>query len=233
MKKNVQDVTVHTVPLNDETDVKLNVQGKNAQIKLEVNTITRGHIFPPQLLQVVDSGQEEFGKFAVINVVALAELYGGKICAAINRQHPRDVFDVKLLFENEGITNEIWDGVKIGLISHYKPIYELLFPILKDQKSAFDNQFAGMTLVKFSYDDYIQTRTVLIEILQNRLTADDIKFLLSFEQGEPDWNLFPLPILKDLPAIKWKLLNFEKLKRNNPKKHNLWVEKLSQSLEKK
>ncbi len=113
MKKNVQDVTVHTVPLNDETDVKLNVQGKNAQIKLEVNTITRGHIFPPQLLQVVDSGQEEFGKFAVINVVALAELYGGKICAAIDRQHPRDVFDVKLLFENEGITNETWDGVKL------------------------------------------------------------------------------------------------------------------------
>ena len=122
IEKNLPDVKVHTVPLNGGTDVKLNVQGKNAQIKIEVNTITRGNVFPTELMTVVDSVQDEFDKFAAINVVSMAELYGGKICAAIDRQHPRDVFDVKLLIENEGITDEIWDGVKLGLISHYKPI---------------------------------------------------------------------------------------------------------------
>ena len=151
IEKNVPEVKVQTVPLNGGTDVKLNCQGKNAQIKIEVNTITRGNVFPTQLMQVVDSVQDEFGKFAAINMVSLAELYGGKICAAIDRQHPRDVFDVKLLLENEGLTDEIWDGVKIGMISHYKPINELLSPILKDQKSVFDNQFAGMTSVEFTY----------------------------------------------------------------------------------
>lgn len=230
LEKNIPDITVHAVPLGDGSDVKLNVQRKGAQIKIEVNTITRGHVFPLELMQVVESVQDKFDRFAAINVISLAELYGGKICAAIDRQHPRDVFDVKLLLENEGITDEIWDGVKIGLISHYKPIHELLFPILKDQKSAFDNQFAVMTEVEFTYDDYERTRGILIENLQKRLTDNDKKFLLSFENGEPQWNLFPHPILKDLPAVKWKLLNIQKLKNVNSPKHDQMITDLKNSL---
>lgn len=67
--KFLPEVKVHTVRLNGEADVKLNCQSNNAQIKIEVNTITRGNVFPTQLMQVADSVQEEFGKFAAINVV--------------------------------------------------------------------------------------------------------------------------------------------------------------------
>lgn len=226
LEKNFSGVKINSVPLSGGTDVKLNCQGKGAQIKIEVNTITRGNVFPTQLMQVVDSVQDEFDKFAAAKVVSMAELYGGKICAAIDRQHPRDLFDVKLLLENEGFTNEIWEGVKIGLISHYKPISELLSPILKDQKSAFDNQFAGMTAVEFSYNDYETTRALLIQTIGERLTSEDKQFLLSFEGGEPNWKLFPIPVLKDLPAIQWKLINIAKLKENNPQKHEQMVKNL-------
>lgn len=219
IEKNLPDVKVHTVPLNEGTDVKLNVQGKTGQIKIEVNSITRGIVFPAKLMPVVDLVQEEFGKFAAINVVSMAELYGSKICAAIDRQHPRDMFDVKLLLDNEGFIDDIWEGFKIGLISHYKPINELLSPILKDQKSAFDNQFSGMAVVGFSYEDYKQTRATLLETIREQLSDDDKKFLLSFENGAPAWDLFPHAVLKDLPAVKWKLLNIHKLKNDNPKKH--------------
>lgn len=230
LEKNVPDLKIHTVPLNGGTDIKLNIQGKNAQIKIEVNTVSRGNVFPIKLMQVVKSVQEEFDKFAAIHVVSLAELYGGKVCAAIDRQHPRDLFDVKLLMENEGITNEIWDGIKIGLISHHKPISELLSPILKDQKSAFDNQFTGMTTLVFSYKDYEQTRATLLETIQKRLSDDDKKFLCSFENGEPEWNLFPHSVLKDLPAVKWKLINIKKLKKDNPKKHEQMIAELKRTL---
>ena len=223
IEKNVQGVKIHTVPLNGRTDVKLNCQGQNAQIKIEVNTITRGNVFDTELMQVVESVQDEFDKFAAINVVSMAELYGGKICAAVDRQHPRDIFDVKYLLKNEGFTNDIWNGFKVGLISHYKPINELLFPVLKDQKSAFDNQFAGMSTINFSYKDYESIRNILIEIIQKLLTNDDKRFLLSFETGEPNWDLFPIPVLKDLPAIKWKLLNIHKLKKSNNKKHQQMI----------
>lgn len=228
--KYLPEVKVNTVRLNGEADVKLNCQSNNAQIKIEVNTITRGNVFPTQLMQVADSVQEEFGKFAAINVVSLAELYGGKICAAIDRQHPRDIFDVKLLLENEGLTQEIWDGLKIGIISHYKPIYELLSPILKDQKSAFDKQFAGMTSVEFTYNDYEETRAFLIDSIQKRLSDDEKQFLVSFEMGSPDWRLFQIPVLKNLPAIKWKLQNIINLKENNIKKHERMIENLKETL---
>jgi predicted nucleotidyltransferase component of viral defense system len=230
IERNIQGVTVHTVSLNGGTDVKLNCQGQNAQIKIEVNTITRGNVFDTELMQVAESVQDEFDKFAAINVVSMAELYGGKICAAIDRQHPRDIFDVKLLLENEGFTNDIWSGFKVGLISHYKPINELLAPVLKDQKLAFDNQFEGMSTIDFSYVDYINTRDTLIELIQEHLTNEDKKFFLSFEIGEPDWGLFPIPVLKELPAIKWKLLNIQKLKESNINKHQQIIDNLKSTL---
>ena len=120
--------------------------------------------------------------------------------------------------EQRRATDEIWQGFRIGLISHYKPISELLSPVLKDQKSAFENQFAGMARGDFSYEDYKVTRDKLISIIGERLTEQDKKFLLSFESGEPDWKLFPISVLKDLPAIQWKLLNINKLKKDNAKK---------------
>lgn len=230
ISNNIPEVSVHPVPLKGGTDVKLNCQSRNAQIKIEVNAITRGNIFPTQLMQVVDSVQDEFGKFAAINVVSLAELYGGKICAALDRQHPRDLFDVKLLLENEGLTDDIWEGFKISLISHYRPVNELLTPIQKDQRSAFEKQFAGMTLEPFTYDDYESTRKTLIDSIYQRLTDDDKKFLLSFEAGMPEWDYFPYELIKELPAVKWKLLNIQKLKEANPKKHEEMINSLTKTL---
>ena len=232
LEKNIPGIKVHTVPLSEGSDVKLNCQYKNAQIKIEVNTITRGSVFPTQLMQVVETVQDKFGKFAAVNVVSQAELYGGKICAAIDRQHPRDVFDIKLLLDNEGITNDIWQGFLIGLISHYKPVSELLSPILKDQKSAFNNQFSGMTFVEFTYEDYEQTRKRLIEAIQQHLSDTEKKFLLGFENGEPDWSLFPVKNAKDLPAVKWKLHNIQKLKKFNRIKHERKVNILKEVLKK-
>jgi predicted nucleotidyltransferase component of viral defense system len=230
IETNIKGVNANLVSHGSGSDVKLNCQGHDAQIKIEVNTITRGIVYPTKLLQVVDPIQEEFDKFAAIKVVSMAELYGGKICAAIDRQHPRDIFDVKLLLENEGLTDGIWEGFKVGLISHYKPIGELLSPILKDQKSAFDNQFAGMTNSEFSYEDYEKTRSLLITTIQKLLSEDEKKFLISFETGEPLWELFPIPLLKDLPAIKWKLLNIRKLIETKPEKHHQMVEVLESTL---
>ncbi|MFH2094118.1 MAG: nucleotidyl transferase AbiEii/AbiGii toxin family protein [Bacteroidota bacterium] len=230
IEKNLQDVSVNTVPLNYGPDVKLNCQSRNAQIKIEVNTITRGNVFETQLMQVVSPARKEFKKFAAINVISKAELYGGKICAALDRQHPRELFDVKLLFENEGITNEIWLAFMIGLISHYRPINELLFPRLQDKRSAFDMQFAGMTFIDFSYDDFESTRGELIHGIQGKLDKNSVDFLLSFESGEPDWKLFPIEKAKELPAVKWKLLNNKKLRETNHDKQKAQLENFRKQL---
>jgi len=150
--ESIPDTTVNN-HIIEGNDVKLFIQSKNAQIKIEVNTTTRGHLYPVKLLQVNETVQERFKKFAVMQLVSDAELYGGKICAALDRQHPRDLFDVFLLFKDSGYNEDIKNGFIQALVSHMRTIHEVLHPHLLDQRSAFDNQFQGMSDVPFSYED--------------------------------------------------------------------------------
>ena len=74
---------------------KLLVAQQRTDIKLEVNLVGRGTIQAPTRMMLCDKAQEIYDLSAVINVVPIGQLYGGKICAALDRQHPRDLFDVK------------------------------------------------------------------------------------------------------------------------------------------
>ena len=229
--KSIPGTTVnnHTIEGND---VKLLVQSRNARIKVEVNTVTRGHLYPVRLLQVNDKVQERFKKFAAIQVVSDAELYGGKICAALDRQHFRDLFDVYLLFEESGYTEDIKNGFIQALVSHMRTIHEVLQPHLLDQRAAFEKQFQGMSDIQFTYDDFKNTRIKLIETVNSSLADPDRSFLLSFKRGNPDWDLFPSGGLKDMPAVQWKLLNLQNLIKSNPGKHKELLSKLEMLLSK-
>ena len=211
-------------------EAKLTCQSSSAQIKIEVNTIIRGHVFPPRIMDIAKSVEAEFQKFVAMTVVSHAELFGGKICAALDRQHPRDMFDIHQLFEHEEFTDEIRLGFIAMLISHSRPIHELISPTLLDQKTVFEHQFAGMTLTSFSYDDYESTRTRLIKEIHDLLTDTDKSFLLSFKSGTPDWELMPLENLRHMPAVQWKLANIVKLKTQNPEKHNAQLKALENTL---
>ncbi len=223
--ESIPDTTVNN-HIIEGNDVKLFIQSKNAQIKIEFNTTTRGHLYPVKLLQVNETVQERFKKFAVMQLVSDAELYGGKICAALDRQHPRDLFDVFLLFKDSGYNEDIKNGFIQALVSHMRTIHEVLHPHLLDQRSAFDNQFQGMSDVPFSYEDFQATREKLIETVNSSLSDLDRSFLLSFKRGYPNWDLFPYAKLKDMPAVHWKLLNLQNLIKSNPDKHKELLSKL-------
>lgn len=210
--------SVNEVAQKDGTVTKLSVQFGEAQIKIEVNTIMRGHLFEPERYVLSPAVQDLFEQFAEITVVSKAELFGGKICAALDRQHPRDLFDVHYLLQNEGLTEEIKYGFISALLSHNRPVHELLSPNLLDQKEIFERQFVGMTNAPFSYDDFEVTRNQLIEESQKILTEEDRVFLISFAEGEPKWSFFPYEKLKKLPAIQWKLQNIQHLIKANPEK---------------
>ena len=210
---------VRIVQQSDGQEAKLTCQIPGAQIKIEVNTVMRGHIFVPQEMNIVETVETEFGRFVSMKVVSSAELFGGKICAALDRQHPRDLFDIHQLFKNGGLTKDIRQGFLIALLSSPRPIHEMIHPNFLDQHRTFETQFAGMTEESFTYDDFEETRERLITDIHTGFTDKDRQFLLNFKSGEPDWSLFPHDKLKDLPAVKWKLANIQKLKENNPEKH--------------
>jgi len=207
------------VAQSDGQETKLTCQTSNAQIKVEVNTTIRGVLLPPRQMDVCGAVEDQFGRFVSVGVVSHAELFGGKICAALDRQHPRDLFDVKHMLDNEGLTDEIRMGVIAGLLSHSRPIHEMIAPNFLDQRQVFENQFEGMAFTQFTYGDFEATREELVQEISKGWTDNDREFLLSFKRGEPEWSLYPLENLQRMPAVQWKLLNIQKLKEQNPEKY--------------
>lgn len=78
-----------------------------ATVKVETSPVACGAVFAPNRRRVSTAVEDAFG-FAETVVVSFEDLYGGKIVAALDRQHPRDLFDIKQLYENEGLTNDLF-----------------------------------------------------------------------------------------------------------------------------
>lgn len=229
LEKSIPGISATAVSRESE-DAKINCQLKGAQIKIEVNTTTRGTINNPTIMRVDKKVEKFFGRFAAINVVSIAELFGGKICAALDRQHPRDLFDVRLMLDNEGFTEDIKTGFLVALISHMRPINELLNPTFIDQRHTFETQFSGMSDISFSYEDFERTRKELFSEINTKLSVEDRVFLVSFKEAEPIWDFFSVRNAHELSAIRWKFQNIERLKRENPKKHMDLVNALEKTL---
>lgn len=206
---------------------KLLLDEHGTTIKIEVNMVGRGLLGETIKAPLCDKAQEEFDVFCAMPIVPLAQLYGGKLCAAIDRQHPRDLFDVKLLLDNEGFTKEIKRGFLFGLVSSNRPTYEMLNPHLQDQRSAFERQFEGMSAEAFSYDDYEATRLQLIDIINTNFDDNDKAFLLSLNRLEPDWSIYDY---QEFPSVKWKILNLEKFKKEKPDSYQQQLSELESIL---
>lgn len=203
--------------------VKLFVQSSQVQVKIEPNELIRGTIYPVEKKNIVSAAAEEFSSFVNMQVLSIADLYGGKICAALDRQHPRDLFDIKLLLENEGITEEIRKAFVVYLASHNRPIHELLNPNFLDIADLYEKDFAGMTTPSVTLNELLLVRNELIATLNNTLTDDERKFLISLKLAEPEWDLLGISEIDKFPAIQWKLQNISKI---DPAKHRLLINKL-------
>jgi hypothetical protein len=137
---------------------------------------------------------------------------------------------VHLLFEESGFTEEVKYGFIEALVSHMRTMFEVLQPHMLDQRSVFERQFKGMSSISFTYEDFEVTRERLIKEVNSSLSDKDRSFLLSFKRGNPAWDLFPVPGLKEMPAAQWKLMNIQSLKNSNPVKHRELIHKLESLL---
>ena len=217
--------TVHTTVLEGAI-VRLTVRSDGVQIKIEVTPVLRGCVYPPEIRSVVEAVENEYG-FAQIQVVSFADLYAGKIVAALDRQHPRDLFDVRDLLANEGITDELRRAFIVYLLSHDRPMAEIVEPTRKQLQDEYARSFEGMTAAPVPLEELEAARETLIAEIVGNMPAAHRHFLLSFERGEPDWDMLGLPNVADLPAVRWRQLNLNKLP---PKKRAALVEALAKAL---
>lgn len=207
---------------------KLQCKLDGATVKIEVNGTKRGLIGETVDMMLCDKAQKEFHMACKARTVSYSQLYGGKMAAALSRQHPRDLFDCKYMEMSS--PDDVKDGFMLCLLGSDKPLIESLQPNLIDQSDALEKQFKGMSDVEFGYSDYEEARNRLIALVDSILTETDKEFLLSFENGTPDWSKCSAGDLSGYPSVKWKLKNIVRLKTENPQKHKQGVEKLQRHL---
>jgi len=209
-------LTVKTVLLKNGAISKLQVYNNHAMIKIEPNFVLRGAVFPCEEKELCDKAQDEFLKFMRVKTLSVADLYGGKICAALDRYHPRDLFDIKLLLENQGLTEEVRQAFIIYLASASRPMHELLEPRITDAsqyefENIFKNEFYGMTTTAITHEELKDIRTHLPLLLLESFTDNERKFLMHLKSGSPNLSLLPLENIEHLPGIQWKLQNINKI----------------------
>ena len=207
--------------------IRLVVSTSDAVIKIEPNRVFRGSVYPTEERDLSPAAQRRFEAFVRVQSLSAADLYGSKLCAALDRQHPRDLFDVKLLLDNEGITQEIRKAFVIYLAGCNRPMNELLSPRIKDIKDVYEEQFVGLSQIDVMLDDLREIQRGLAGVLVRALDDDEKAFLLSMKRGTPEWNRLGIEHLEELPALQWKLLNIRKM---SPDKHREALEKLTRIL---
>ena len=143
-------------------DTRVLVRRGGVEVKVETSPVTRGVVNDPEILPVSEAVEDRFG-FAEIQVVAFEDLFAGKLHAALDRQHPRDLYDVKLLYENEGFTDALFRTFLIYVASSGRPPHELLSPNLIELDQPYAREFEGMTSVPVPLEDLIETRAQLID----------------------------------------------------------------------
>ncbi|OFZ79478.1 MAG: hypothetical protein A2583_03520 [Bdellovibrionales bacterium RIFOXYD1_FULL_53_11] len=206
---------------------KLDVIAFDQPVRIEPNATLRGAVLATEVRPLVKRCQTEFSLSVEARTLNFAELYAGKICAALDRQHPRDLYDVRLLLSNEGLTDAIRRTFVVYLCGHDRPISEMFEPTRKDIRSLYETDLAGMTTDDVSHKDLLDTREQLITTLSNTLTGNERNFLVSIKEGDPKWDLLGIPGIERLPSIQWKLMNIKKMA---PKKHKEALARLKTKL---
>ncbi|MDP3749844.1 MAG: nucleotidyl transferase AbiEii/AbiGii toxin family protein [Phenylobacterium sp.] len=189
---------------------KLVVGRGDVQVKIEVTPVLRGCAYPPETRAVSEAVEDRFG-FAETLVVSFSDLFAGKIVAALDRQHPRDLFDVRGLLANEGIDDDLRAAFVVYLLGHGRPMHEVLDPRRKDIAAEFAQAFQGMTAEPAPLDDLLATREAIIATITGGMPRAHRDFLTGFLEGTPDWALLGVPGAEALPAILWRQQNLDTL----------------------
>ncbi len=227
IRKRIPEARVRENRIRDQV-TKLFITAGNAMVKIEPNLVFRGSIHPPIERDLCRNAQEHFELFLSTQTLATSELYGSKLCAALDRQHPRDLFDVKLMLESSGITPDIRRAFVIYLAGHSRPIHELLLPALHDIGEEYKNRFRGMARIEASLEELREIQANLAGILVKSLDRDERKFLLSLKKGMPEWKLLGIEHISRLPALQWKLINIRKM---DTEKRRAALKRLSEVLQ--
>jgi predicted nucleotidyltransferase component of viral defense system len=206
---------VKTTSASDIGDSKLLVSNTQVQVKVEINLVFRGTVLPVENRPLSARTAEMFSVELSVPTLAVEELYGSKIVAALDRQHPRDLFDVAQMYQAEGLTERTVECFVTYLAGHNRPMHEVLFATPKDIAQEYQSTFVGMTREPVTLQTLLQARARLFGELPTRISDKHKTFLVGLARAAPDWSLLECKHAKNLPAIRWRIENLEKFRTAN------------------
>lgn len=209
-------LSARKVASKDLGDTKLLIDSGDSQVKIEVNVVFRGTVLPTERRMLSPMTAEMFSVGLELPMLAADELYGSKLVAALDRQHPRDLFDVWQMFESDGLSDAAVECFVTYLAGHNRPTHEVLFSNDKDIAGEYYNNFVGMTTKPVNLDTLLETRARLRTELPQRLTNRQRQFLIGLARAQPDWTLLQCPHAVELPALRWKLANAQTFSQRRP-----------------
>lgn len=225
ISKDIQQAYPGTHVRINEDRLNVLVIRDGVQIKIEENKIIRGSLLPVVDKPLSSLLVQQIGREVTATCLAHHEIYAGKLCAALYRQHPRDLFDAWIFLQQHELSAEFMNTFIVYLISQRRPIHEGLKPNIKDIEPLYHSQFIGMTDEEVALEALQEVQQSLPRWIVASLTEDQRKFLLGFKHGEPDWNLLPHPDAKTLPAVCWKQQNLDNM---DDGKRQVAIDKLQQ-----
>lgn len=210
-----------------EVELKLIIIDRktNTQIKIEPNYVIRATLYPNVLTTLCQKAVKDFNMEYSVYTVSKADLYAGKIAAALSRRHPRDLFDIKQLINqgNASFSVELLNATAIYLSSNSRPIHELLNPTPNfiNLELAFEKQFQGMVLSEeCTIDELKETYMKLLSILNEKFDDNHRRFIMSIVENNANYNLLDgieETVLTTFSGLSWKLLNLKKLQEQDMK----------------
>jgi predicted nucleotidyltransferase component of viral defense system len=199
----------------------------DATIKVEPNSVLRGSVFPTEKRTLCQKAQDLFELSIEARTLSFGDLYGGKACAALDRQHPRDLFDIHMLLKNEGLPEEVRKAFIVYLVSHSRPMIEILNPRWGDLRPVFEREFQGLVVEPITPEELRSAGEQLVSRLHKEMTREERLFILSVKEGKPQWDMSGVSGIENLPAVQWKLQN---ISRMAPIKHRDALRKLQDYL---
>ena len=227
IEQHVPGASGEIIMAHDEVLKRLVISTRAAVIKIEPNPVFRGSVYPPVETNLCAEAREYFQKDVRVRTLDIADLYGSKLCAALDRQHPRDLFDIGILLKGQGITSRIRRAFVVYLSGHPRTMHELLNPHFKNISDLYVNHFLGMTDEEITLEELIDIQQQVPLLIRQSLDDDEREFLLSVKRGSPKWDILGFNHLGDLPALQWKLLNIARMDRT---KHAESLRKLEKVL---
>ncbi len=200
----------------DLGDTKLLINNDDSQVRVEVNIVFRGTVLPTERRTLSPRTAEMFSVQLELPTLAPEELYGSKLVAALDRQHPRDLFDVWQLFAVGGLSDATVECFVTYLAGHNRPTHEVLFGREKNIGDEYHNSFVGLTTEPIDLDTLLDVRARLRAELPRRLNDRQREFLIGLTRAQPDWSLLQCAHAGELPALRWKLTNLKAFSKRRP-----------------